>query len=66
MCPCAMCLPWRVPVSTGTRLRVELAKGGVGGASSSFGPPVRSEFRVLVEGLPAGTSWQDLKGACWA
>ena len=53
----------------GTRLRVELARGGrraeAGGrppaAGGGHGPPQRSEFRVIVENLPPNTSWQDLK-----
>lgn len=48
----------------GEKLRVELARGGrrTGAApSGSRGPPRHSEWRVLVSGLPAGTSWQDLK-----
>ncbi|XP_014891044.1 serine/arginine-rich splicing factor 9 [Poecilia latipinna] len=37
--------------------------GGVGGGQRGrFGPPTRrSEFRVIVTGLPATGSWQDLK-----
>nr|XP_010938392.1 serine/arginine-rich-splicing factor SR34 [Elaeis guineensis] len=57
----------------GHRLRVELAHGGRG-QSSSFdrhsshssggrrgGVSRRSEYRVLVTGLPSSASWQDLK-----
>ncbi|OMO81907.1 hypothetical protein COLO4_23353 [Corchorus olitorius] len=55
----------------GHRLRVELAHGGRGRSSldrhSSHsggrgrGPSRRSEYRVLVSGLPSSASWQDLK-----
>ncbi len=54
----------------GERLRVEIARGGRNRASggppfsttgSSRGPPRHSEYRVVVTGLPPGTSWQDLK-----
>ncbi|CAN4101929.1 unnamed protein product [Withania somnifera] len=59
----------------GHRLRVELAHGGRGNSSSNdryngghnssrnnkFGAPKRTEFRVLVTGLPHSASWQDLK-----
>ncbi|KAL6146549.1 hypothetical protein ACLB2K_057227 [Fragaria x ananassa] len=56
----------------GYRLRVELAHGRCGysssdrfsnysRSSSSRGAPRRSEYRVLVTGLPASASWQDLK-----
>ncbi|XVE77619.1 hypothetical protein DITRI_Ditri13aG0077700 [Diplodiscus trichospermus] len=55
----------------GHRLRVELAHGGRGRSSldrhSSHsggrgrGPSRRSEYRVLVTGLPSSASWQDLK-----
>ncbi|XP_010549670.1 PREDICTED: serine/arginine-rich splicing factor SR30 [Tarenaya hassleriana] len=54
----------------GCRLRVELAHGGRRGSSSvdryssysgSRAPPRRSEYRVLVSGLPRSASWQDLK-----
>ncbi|CAA0832023.1 Serine/arginine-rich splicing factor SR30 [Striga hermonthica] len=55
----------------GHRLRVELAHGGRGHSSSrdrysgSRGPrggvSRRSEYRVLVTGLPHSASWQDLK-----
>ncbi|CAL9069096.1 unnamed protein product [Musa banksii] len=57
----------------GHRLRVELAHGGRG-QSSSFdrhssyssggrrgGVSRRSEYRVMVTGLPSSASWQDLK-----
>ncbi|KAL7112739.1 hypothetical protein ACP275_04G020600 [Erythranthe tilingii] len=53
------------------RLRVELAHGGRGNSSStdrqsgSRGPrggvSRRSEYRVLITGLPNSASWQDLK-----
>ncbi|GAV66943.1 RRM_1 domain-containing protein [Cephalotus follicularis] len=56
----------------GHRLRVELAHGGRGRSStdrhSSYssggrgrGVSRRSEYRVLVSGLPTSASWQDLK-----
>ncbi|KAF5455251.1 hypothetical protein F2P56_024850 [Juglans regia] len=58
----------------GHRLRVELAHGGRGhsssrdrysshssGRSGRGGVSRRSEFRVLVTGLPPSASWQDLK-----
>ncbi|XVF72625.1 hypothetical protein PTKIN_Ptkin12aG0135400 [Pterospermum kingtungense] len=55
----------------GHRLRVELAHGGRGRSSldrhSSHssgrgrGPSRRSEYRVLITGLPSSASWQDLK-----
>ncbi|KAL5791826.1 hypothetical protein ACOSP7_000420 [Xanthoceras sorbifolium] len=55
----------------GHRLRVELAHGGRGRSSSdrhssysssrSRGVSRRSEYRVLVSGLPSSASWQDLK-----
>ncbi|KAK3020844.1 hypothetical protein RJ639_045526, partial [Escallonia herrerae] len=58
----------------GHRLRVELAHGGRGHSSSTDrysnhsngrgsrgGVSRRSDFRVLVTGLPTSASWQDLK-----
>ncbi|GLT49336.1 hypothetical protein SLA2020_229000 [Shorea laevis] len=55
----------------GHRLRVELAHGGRRPSSSDRhssygsgrgrGPSRRSEYRVLVTGLPSSASWQDLK-----
>ncbi|XAR52642.1 hypothetical protein NMG60_11020810 [Bertholletia excelsa] len=56
----------------GHRLRVELAHGGRGsssvdryssysGGSSRGGVSRRSDYRVLVTGLPSSASWQDLK-----
>ncbi|XP_015570455.2 serine/arginine-rich splicing factor SR30 isoform X1 [Ricinus communis] len=57
----------------GCRLRVELAHGGrrhsspgdryssYSGRSGSRGPSRRSDYRVLVTGLPSSASWQDLK-----
>lgn len=57
----------------GYRLRVELAHGGRGSSSSvdrysrhsgrsgSRGVSRRSDYRVLVTGLPPSASWQDLK-----
>ncbi|CAH2039080.1 unnamed protein product [Thlaspi arvense] len=37
------------------------AGGGRDGGSRGRGPSRRSEFRVLVTGLPSSASWQDLK-----
>ncbi|CAA6663428.1 unnamed protein product [Spirodela intermedia] len=57
----------------GHRLRVEFAHGGRGlsnsvdrrssynSSSSSRGVSRRSDYRVLVTGLPSSASWQDLK-----
>ncbi|KAG8663527.1 hypothetical protein MANES_01G218300v8 [Manihot esculenta] len=55
----------------GHRLRVELAHGGRGHSSSDRhssysggrgrGVSRRSEYRVLITGLPSSASWQDLK-----
>ncbi|KAK8951721.1 Pre-mRNA-splicing factor SF2 [Platanthera zijinensis] len=54
----------------GHRLRVELAHGGRGHSSSydrhssysgSRGVSRRSDYRVMVSGLPHSASWQDLK-----
>ncbi|XP_054810576.1 serine/arginine-rich splicing factor SR30 isoform X2 [Prosopis cineraria] len=57
----------------GFRLRVELAHGGRGSSSSadryssyssrggSYGISRRSDYRVMVTGLPTSASWQDLK-----
>ncbi|KAJ7008301.1 Pre-mRNA-splicing factor SF2 [Populus alba x Populus x berolinensis] len=56
----------------GHRLRVELAHGGRGHSSSDRhssysggrgrgGASRRSEYRVVVTGLPSSASWQDLK-----
>jgi len=54
----------------GQRLRVELAHGGRGPSfdrSSSYdssarrGAARRSDYRVMVTGLPSSASWQDLK-----
>lgn len=60
----------------GYRLRVEFPRGGGGGGArggrgggerfgarnNTRGPPARrSEYRVLVTGLPPSGSWQDLK-----
>ncbi|KAG0488440.1 hypothetical protein HPP92_007251 [Vanilla planifolia] len=58
----------------GYHLRVELAHGGRayssssgrsgrygGGGASKFGVSHRSEYRVVVRGLPSSASWQDLK-----
>ncbi|KAM9306543.1 serine/arginine-rich splicing factor 9-like [Pholidichthys leucotaenia] len=51
-----------------SKLRVEYPKstsgkpGQMGGPRGKFGPPTRrSDFRVVVSGLPASGSWQDLK-----
>ncbi|KAM6902835.1 serine/arginine-rich splicing factor 9 [Xenentodon cancila] len=54
-----------------SKLRVEYPRstagkpgpmGGGGGPRGRFGPPTRrSEFRVIVTGLPPTGSWQDLK-----
>ncbi|XP_042452519.1 serine/arginine-rich splicing factor SR34B-like isoform X2 [Zingiber officinale] len=57
----------------GQRLRVEVAHGGRGqsfpvgrgsrrgGGENKFGASHRSEYRVIVRGLPSSASWQDLK-----
>lgn len=53
----------------GSRLRVEMAKGGRGGAERNRDRRDnrgrtggrRTEWRVLVTNLPKSTSWQDLK-----
>ncbi|XP_057522621.1 serine/arginine-rich splicing factor SR34A isoform X2 [Amaranthus tricolor] len=52
----------------GCRLRVELAHGGRGSSSVSerrsggrYGASRRTEYRVIVRGLPSSASWQDLK-----
>ncbi|XP_051903336.1 serine/arginine-rich splicing factor 1-like [Hippocampus zosterae] len=50
----------------GYRLRVEFPRSGRGGAAGPprgrYGPPSRrSEYRVIVSGLPPSGSWQDLK-----
>jgi len=55
----------------GYRLRVEFPRGGRGGGAGGggMGPPRgrqgppsrRSEYRLLVSGLPTSGSWQDLK-----
>ncbi|PKA57970.1 Pre-mRNA-splicing factor SF2 [Apostasia shenzhenica] len=56
----------------GYHLRVELAHGGRGssggrssryggGGASKFGVSHRSEYRVVIRGLPSSASWQDLK-----
>ncbi|XP_014067157.2 serine/arginine-rich splicing factor 5 [Salmo salar] len=36
-------------------------RGGGGGGSSRYGPPVRTEHRIIVENLSSRISWQDLK-----
>ena len=54
----------------GYRLRVEFPKGGGGsfrgarggGSGRGRGPPARrSQYRVMITGLPPTGSWQDLK-----
>ncbi|XP_064784852.1 serine and arginine rich splicing factor 5a isoform X1 [Oncorhynchus masou masou] len=35
--------------------------GGHSGGSSRYGPPVRTEHRIIVENLSSRISWQDLK-----
>lgn len=52
----------------GCRLRVELAHGGRGSSSASerrsggrYGTSRRTDYRVIVRGLPSSASWQDLK-----
>ncbi|CAA0805782.1 Serine/arginine-rich-splicing factor SR34 [Striga hermonthica] len=55
----------------GHRLRVELSHGGRGNSSSTDrysgsrgyrgGVSRRSEYRVMITGLPSSASWQDLK-----
>jgi arginine/serine-rich splicing factor 1/9 len=48
----------------GHRLRVEVAHGGArggGGGGGRGGVSRRTEFRVIVTGLPRTASWQDLK-----
>ncbi|TNM84884.1 hypothetical protein fugu_009062 [Takifugu bimaculatus] len=53
----------------GYRLRVEFPRGGRGGGGRGMGPPRtrygppsrRSDYRVVVSGLPQSGSWQDLK-----
>jgi len=52
----------RVEISRGGRFAGRSGGGGGGGGSGGGGaPPSRSEFRVLIHGLPRQTSWQDLK-----
>jgi arginine/serine-rich splicing factor 4/5/6 len=53
----------------GERIRVEHARGGRdrdrgrrdNGSSRKYGPPVRTDYRVVVENLSSSASWQDLK-----
>ncbi|RKP12535.1 hypothetical protein BJ684DRAFT_20938 [Piptocephalis cylindrospora] len=48
----------------GSRLIVEPTKGdrrGRAAGGSRFEPPMRSRYRVVVENLARGLSWQDLK-----
>ncbi|XP_029025258.1 serine/arginine-rich splicing factor 9 [Betta splendens] len=51
------------PRSVGAKFGPPGGGGGTGGAPRGrFGPPTRrSEFRVIVTGLPPSGSWQDLK-----
>ncbi|XP_019937739.1 serine/arginine-rich splicing factor 9 [Paralichthys olivaceus] len=52
------------PRSTGAKFGPMAGGGGGGGGAprGRFGPPTRrSEFRVMVTGLPPSGSWQDLK-----
>ncbi len=37
------------------------AGGAGGGGGGGHGPPQRTDYKVIVEGLPPNTSWQDLK-----
>ncbi|KAM6986611.1 serine/arginine-rich splicing factor 9 [Aplochiton taeniatus] len=49
------------PRSSGAKFNGPVGGGG-GGPKGRFGPPTRrSEFRVVVTGLPPTGSWQDLK-----
>jgi len=52
----------------GRRLRVEYPKGGGDfndrGGGGGAGGGRRGEFSVIVENIPAGGSWQDLKDFC--
>ena len=45
------------------RIRVEIARGRQdrGGERRERRRPQRSEFRMLIKGLPQNTSWQDVK-----
>eukprot|EP00803_Ostreobium_quekettii_P011316 evm.model.scf_21EXC.21 EVM.evm.TU.scf_21EXC.21 scf_21EXC:199623-202678(-) len=50
----------------GNRLRVEVSHGGGRGyyrsqGSATYGMSRRTEFRIIVTGLPSSCSWQDLK-----
>lgn len=45
----------------GSRLRVELARGNAREKREDRKAPTRSQYRVLVHGLPISASWQDLK-----
>ncbi|NP_001299828.1 serine/arginine-rich splicing factor 9 [Danio rerio] len=50
------------PRSSGSKFSGPAGGGGGGGPRGRFGPPTRrSEFRVIVTGLPPTGSWQDLK-----
>lgn len=50
------------PRSSGAKSGGPMGGGGGGGPRGRFGPPTRrSEFRVIVTGLPPTGSWQDLK-----
>merc|ERR1711963_961265 len=35
--------------------------GGGGGGRNKYGPPVRTDYRLIVENLSSRVSWQDLK-----
>ncbi|XP_051972874.1 serine/arginine-rich splicing factor 9-like [Xyrauchen texanus] len=50
------------PRSSGSKFSGPSGGGGGGGPRGRFGPPSRrSEYRVIVTGLPPSGSWQDLK-----
>uniref|UniRef100_A0A4W5N423 Serine/arginine-rich splicing factor 9 n=2 Tax=Hucho hucho TaxID=62062 RepID=A0A4W5N423_9TELE len=50
------------PRSSGATFSGPMGGGEGGGPKGRFGPPTRrSEFRVIVTGLPPSGSWQDLK-----
>lgn len=36
-------------------------KGGYGRWRDRYGPPVRTDYRLIVENLSSRCSWQDLK-----
>uniref|UniRef100_A0A3Q1JDD8 RRM domain-containing protein n=1 Tax=Anabas testudineus TaxID=64144 RepID=A0A3Q1JDD8_ANATE len=57
-----VCLRVEYPRSSGAKFGPTGGGGGGGGPRGRFGPPTRrSEFRVIVTGLPPTGSWQDLK-----